>query len=127
MLKTAHDEALFEYYFTSQLAAINTTTGAKTPFGQPAIFANVTPSPSGDYVLVTTIKRPFSHLIPMNGFPQDVEIWARTGRRAKKIADVPTREGDAAHRRRDRAARASLARRISRRPSSGSKRSTAAI
>src|SRR5713226_4269846 len=37
--------------------------------------------------------RPFSHLIPVNGFPEDVEIWSRAGELVRKIADVPTREG----------------------------------
>jgi dipeptidyl aminopeptidase/acylaminoacyl peptidase len=93
LLKTAHDDALFEYYFTSQLVAINTATGAKAPFGKPAVYSNVTPSPSGDYMLVTTIKKPYSHLIPMNGFPQDVQVVARKGGAATKLADIPTREG----------------------------------
>jgi dipeptidyl aminopeptidase/acylaminoacyl peptidase len=93
MLKSLHDEALFDYYFTSQIAALNVTTGVKTPIGKPAIFDAVTPSPNGEYLLVTKLKRPFSHLIPMNGFPQDVEIWNRQGVMAKKIADVPSREG----------------------------------
>jgi dipeptidyl aminopeptidase/acylaminoacyl peptidase len=92
LLKTSFDDALFEYYFTSQLVAINTATGTGVPFGKPAIYANVTPSPSGDYVLATTIERPFSHLIPMNGFPQDVQIVARKGG-ATKLASLPTREG----------------------------------
>jgi dipeptidyl aminopeptidase/acylaminoacyl peptidase len=93
MIKTAHDEALFEYYFTSQLASINIASGSKTPIGRPAIFESVTPSPSGEYLLVSKIKRPFSHLIPMNGFPEDVEVWSRRGDVAGKIADVPSREG----------------------------------
>ena len=92
MIKTAHDEALFEYYFTSQLAAIS-ITGSKTLIGRPAIFDTVNSSPSGDYLLVAKIKRPFSHLIPMGGFPEDVEIWTRRGEVARKIADVPSREG----------------------------------
>lgn len=93
MIKTAHDEALFEYYFTSQLASIEATTGRKSLIGKPAIFDSVTPSPSGDFVLVTKIERPFSHLIPMNGFPQEIEVWSRTGQLAKKVAAVPSREG----------------------------------
>ena len=93
MIKTAHDEALFEYYFSSQLAAINIVSGSKTLIGRPAIFESVTPSPSGEYLLIAKIKRPFSHLIPMNGFPEDVEIWTRRGEVARKIADVPSREG----------------------------------
>src|SRR5437899_1728094 len=46
MIKTAHDEDLFEYYFTSQLGAFNAASGAKTLIGRPAIFSSVTPSPS---------------------------------------------------------------------------------
>jgi dipeptidyl aminopeptidase/acylaminoacyl peptidase len=93
LLKNAHDDALFAHYFTSQLAAINTGSGAKTPIGKPAIFSSVAPAPGGQYVLVTKIKKPFSHTMPMNGFAQDVEIWSRAGEVARKIADQPSREG----------------------------------
>jgi dipeptidyl aminopeptidase/acylaminoacyl peptidase len=93
LLKNAYDDVLFEYYFTAQLTAVNTGTGAKTLIGKPGIFNNVTPSPNGQYVLVNKVKKPFSHLVPMNGFAQDVEIWSRAGELAKKIADLPSREG----------------------------------
>jgi dipeptidyl aminopeptidase/acylaminoacyl peptidase len=93
LLTDAHDDALFDYYFTSQLTAINTATGAKTPIGKTAIFNNVTPSPNGQYVLVTRVTKPFSHTVPMSGFPQNVEIWSRGGEMAKRIAELPSREG----------------------------------
>src|SRR4029077_7291936 len=93
LLKTAYDDTLFDYYFTSQLTAINVTTGAKSTIGKPAVFANVTPAPAGQHLLVLRIKKPFSHTVPMNGFAQDVEIWTRAGELAKKIYDQPSREG----------------------------------
>jgi dipeptidyl aminopeptidase/acylaminoacyl peptidase len=93
LLKTAHDDTLFEYYFASQLTAINVSSGAKTPIGKPAVFANVVPAPGGQHLLVMTIKKPFSHTVPMNGFAQHVEIWTRTGEVAKTVADQPSREG----------------------------------
>jgi dipeptidyl aminopeptidase/acylaminoacyl peptidase len=93
MLKTAHDEALFEYYFTSQIAAINVTSGRKTLIGRPAVFGVVSPSPNGEYLLVSRIKRPYSHLIPINGFPEGVEVWKRSGELVRNVADVPSREG----------------------------------
>jgi dipeptidyl aminopeptidase/acylaminoacyl peptidase len=93
MLKTAHDEALLEYYFTSQLAAINVISGRRVLVGSPAIFGLVSPSPSGEYLLVSRITRPFSHLIPVNGFPEEVEVWKRSGEPVRRIADVPSREG----------------------------------
>src|SRR5213075_276492 len=82
-----------EHYFTSQLVSYDVAGAKRTAIGQPAIFSNATPSPNGEYVLVSKVKRPFSHLVPMNGFPEDVEVWSRRGEVAKKIADVPTREG----------------------------------
>lgn len=93
LIKTNHDEALFEYYFTSQLATIDSATGRKTPIGKPGIFATASASPNDHYILVARIKRPFSRLVPMNGFPEDVEIWTRRGEVARKIADVPSSEG----------------------------------
>jgi dipeptidyl aminopeptidase/acylaminoacyl peptidase len=93
LLKTAHDDALFDYYFTSQLTAVNAATGAKTAIGRPAIFAAIAPSPGSQHLLVSKIKKPFSHTVPMNSFPQDVEIWTRAGEVAKKVADRPSREG----------------------------------
>jgi dipeptidyl aminopeptidase/acylaminoacyl peptidase len=93
MIRTAHDEDLFAYYFTSQLAAIDATTGTATLLGKPAILGDVSPSSNDRYILVTKVKRPFSHLIPMNGFPEDVEVWDRKGAVVKKLADRPSREG----------------------------------
>src|SRR4051812_26294633 len=57
LLKTASDDALFEYYFTSQLTAINTATAERSAIGKPAIFSGATPAPGGEFVLATTIKR----------------------------------------------------------------------
>jgi dipeptidyl aminopeptidase/acylaminoacyl peptidase len=93
MLKTKYDEDLFEYFFTSQVAAYDAASGRRTAIGKPAIVEGVTPSPNGDFLLVSKIKRPFSHLYSMSGFPKDVEVWTRKGEVAKKIADVPTSEG----------------------------------
>src|SRR5882762_5073572 len=75
MIKTAHDEALFAYYFTSQLVSFDAASEMMTAIGKLAILSDVSPSPNDRFILVTKIERPFSHLIPMNGFPDDVEVW----------------------------------------------------
>ncbi len=93
MLRTPHDDELFAYYFTSQLAAFDAAGGAPALIGKPAILTGVAPSPNDHFILVTKIKRPFSHLIPLNGFPEDVEVWDRKGAMVKKLADRPNREG----------------------------------
>ena len=86
LLKTAHDDALFAYYFTSQLAAINTTTGAKTPAGQPGIFSGVAPSPDGQYLLVSKITKKFiDAAVQMRGIHKVVLQAEEVGLRLVKI------------------------------------------
>jgi dipeptidyl aminopeptidase/acylaminoacyl peptidase len=93
MLKTKYDDDLFEYYFTSQVVAYDVAGGHRTPIAKPAIIESVAPAPNGEYFLVSKVKRPFSHLYGMSGFPKDVEIWNRRGELARKVADVPSSEG----------------------------------
>jgi dipeptidyl aminopeptidase/acylaminoacyl peptidase len=88
MLKTAHDDALFEYYFTSQLGF---TSGAK--IGKPAVYAEVSPSPDGKYLLVSKLKRPYSHLVPSDDFPTEIDVLDMKGNVVKMIADKPSNEG----------------------------------
>ena len=54
----AHDEALFEYYGTSQLAFVDATNGQRTPVGAPAMFVTAAPSPDGQFILVRRVRRP---------------------------------------------------------------------
>ena len=50
MLKTAYDDELFDYYFTSQVAAYRRRPPAqKTAIGKPAIIESVAASPNGEY------------------------------------------------------------------------------
>jgi len=92
LLKNAHDESLYEYYFTGQLAFVNAATGVKTPAGKPGVFENATVSPDGRYLLVARQKRPFSRLVPLSSFPKEVEIWNQQGQLVRRIADLPLAE-----------------------------------
>lgn len=89
LLTSAYDEDLFEYYFTSQLAFVDAVTTRHTPVGAPGMIGGTSVSPNGQFIVVERVKRPFSRLVPWNDFPQDVEIWTRTGAKARTIADVP--------------------------------------
>ncbi len=91
MLTSTHDENLFEYYFTAELGLIDLASARRTVVGRPGILS-ATPSPNGEYLLVSRIKRPFSRLLPYSSFPQDVELWNRRGERVRSIADVPMRD-----------------------------------
>jgi len=85
MLANPHDEALFDYYATSQLAFLDLNTGRTTTVGRPALFRGLNVSPDGNYLLVTRVLRPYSYLHPHTAFPSEVEIWDRTGKAVRQI------------------------------------------
>jgi dipeptidyl aminopeptidase/acylaminoacyl peptidase len=89
LLKNAHDEALFEYYGTSQPVLVNLATGAATPIGKPAMYATFRPSPDGKYFLVARMHKPFSYVLTSASFPREIEVWDRTGKVVHKVASVP--------------------------------------
>ncbi len=92
LLQNSHDQALFDYYATSQLMLVDTTGGADTPLGKPAIFAGVEAAPDGKHFLIERIVRPYSYLVPAFAFPSEVEIWDRAAKVAHKVASVPLAE-----------------------------------
>jgi dipeptidyl aminopeptidase/acylaminoacyl peptidase len=93
LLKTEHDEALLDHYFTSQLAFVDAAAGRRTPIGKPDIFMVSDMSPSDEYFLVARVKRPYSRLVSLFGFPTEYEVWNRKGDVVRKVFDRPSTEG----------------------------------
>jgi dipeptidyl aminopeptidase/acylaminoacyl peptidase len=89
LLRSPHDENLFEYYATSQLALVDSTSGRSTPFGQTAIFQGLSVAPDGRHILVTRAHRPFSYLFPDFAFPKEIEVWDTKGKAVYKVASLP--------------------------------------
>jgi dipeptidyl aminopeptidase/acylaminoacyl peptidase len=92
LLKNAHDEALFDYYATSQLTLINASNGKATMLGKPAIYATVDGAPDGQHILVSRIQKPYSYLHPVSDFPEEIEILDRTGKLIHKVASQPLQD-----------------------------------
>ncbi|MFI5179329.1 MAG: S9 family peptidase, partial [Vicinamibacterales bacterium] len=88
LLKNPYDEALYDYFYTSQIAWVD-LGGKKTPIGKPAIYAELQMSKDANWLLVSRVKHPFSYVVPAFQFPRDVELWDKTGRLVKTLADMP--------------------------------------
>ncbi|WP_082710247.1 alpha/beta hydrolase family protein [Burkholderia sp. TSV86] len=74
-LKSARDEALFDYYGTSQLALVDARSGAVTLLGEPALYDGLSSAPDGRHLLVSTIRRPYSYITTASRFPHDYTVW----------------------------------------------------
>jgi dipeptidyl aminopeptidase/acylaminoacyl peptidase len=91
LLKSPQDEALFAYYLTSRVAKV-TLDGQVMPIGDAGLIAELMPSPDGRYLLVETLHRPFSYLVPAGRFPRRFEVWDLDGKAVRTVADLPLAE-----------------------------------
>jgi len=90
MIKSPYDEQLFEFYTTTQL--VKNVNGVETRIGQPAIYSSLDVSPDKKYLLIRTLKKPFSYLVPAGGFPSTLVITDVNGKLVKQVADLPSSE-----------------------------------
>ena len=91
LLGDAGDEALFDHYFTSQLTYVP-LNGRARALGQPAVYLSAVVSPGGDHVLTTTVKRPYSYVVPAGLFPAEINVIDLQGRAVHQVADLPLRD-----------------------------------
>ena len=95
LLQNAHDEALFAHYATTQLSIVG-VDGAVEPIGEPKMYTNLAPSPSGDFALTTNLKKPFSYLMTYRSFPRDITVQkinpAASGPNSYVVASIPMDE-----------------------------------
>jgi dipeptidyl aminopeptidase/acylaminoacyl peptidase len=75
LLDNANEDALFERYFTSELAQVGLDGRLRRHAGSRGLIASVLPSPDGALAVVTEIHPPYSRMVPASRFPRRVELW----------------------------------------------------
>lgn len=90
LLGSADDERIFEYYATSELVRWDGTTAAAV--GIRGIITDVSPSPDGNWMLVTITGKPFSYVVPYYYFPSRTEIWDMQGNMVRRMLEKPLQE-----------------------------------
>ncbi len=91
LIKSPYDEELFEYMATSQLAMNDLSK--ETTIGAPAIYRSINVSPDKNYLLVTTVNKPFSYLVPAFAFPHTVAVMDMSGNFSEVLVKNPSEEG----------------------------------
>jgi dipeptidyl aminopeptidase/acylaminoacyl peptidase len=92
LLKTPHEEVLFEHYFTSQIWRLAVDGGEAERLGEPGIISDFSAAPGGEFLIVERIKRPFSYVVPYYRFPTEVTILDARGALVRLLADLPLAE-----------------------------------
>jgi dipeptidyl aminopeptidase/acylaminoacyl peptidase len=88
LLKNKNDEFNFEQLVLSELYKTD-LNGQTTKWMKEAMYRSIEFSPDGQYLLITTIERPFSYIVPFQRFPSTTVIYDRGGNFVKKIMEVP--------------------------------------
>ncbi|RTY91189.1 S9 family peptidase [Flavobacterium sp. RSP46] len=91
MLKNKNDEINFENIMTSELYKVN-LNGTATLFKNAAMYAGESFSPDGNYLMLTTIQKPFSYIVPLSRFPSKSVIYDKAGNEVKVVNEVPLTE-----------------------------------
>ncbi|XP_057782216.1 probable glutamyl endopeptidase, chloroplastic [Salvia miltiorrhiza] len=91
LLKDEYDELLFDYYASSQLVLVSLDGTAKA-VGPPAIYTSLDPSPDEKYIMICSMHRPYSFIVPCGRFPRKVDLWTADGKFIREICDLPLAE-----------------------------------
>ncbi|MCL1893083.1 MAG: prolyl oligopeptidase family serine peptidase [Holophagaceae bacterium] len=93
LMSTPHEQKLFEWHTTGQVAAIDVATKAVRKIGAPKMVRSLNPSPDGKYLVATTVVKPFSYSVPYGNFGSLEEIWGADGSVLKKLNETPLNLG----------------------------------
>lgn len=91
LLKNPLDEQNFETLITSELYKVN-LDGKAELFKKADMYAGESISPDGNYVMISTIQKPFSYIVPLSRFPQKSVVYDKSGKEVKVVNEVPLTE-----------------------------------
>lgn len=91
LLKDKADEFNFEQLVRSTLFTVD-LNGEKSPWKENAMYSRLSFSPDGEYVMVTTIHKPFSYIVTLSRFPSKTVIYDKNGNEVKVLLESPLEE-----------------------------------
>lgn len=88
LIKNPNDEHNFEQLALSELVKVS-LDGTQEPWLGSAMYNSVRFSPDGSYVMVSTVEKPFSYLVPYRRFPSKTSVYDKNGTLVNTILEVP--------------------------------------
>lgn len=91
LLKNPQDEANFDTLTKAEIVKIS-VDGKLEKFKEADIYSGINLSPDGNYLMLTTIKKPYSYIVPLNRFPTNSTVYDKSGNLVKIVNDTPLNE-----------------------------------
>lgn len=88
LLNNKTDEHNFEQLAQSELYKVF-LDGSVEKWLETDIYTNINFSPDGNFVLVETVEKPFSYLVPYYRFPSKTVIYTKKGEAVETVLEVP--------------------------------------
>ena len=88
LLKNKTDEFNFEQLVTSDIYKVS-LDGNTRKWLDAEMFTDISPSPDGEFVMVSNIKKPFSYIVTYGRFPKSTNIYDNKGMLVSNLVDVP--------------------------------------
>ncbi len=88
LLKDKADEFNFEQLASSTIFEVD-LKGNKNLWKETAMFTGMNFSPNGEYVMISTIHKPFSYLVTLDRFPAKTIIYDKAGKEIKVLSESP--------------------------------------
>ncbi len=88
LLKNKTDEFNFEQLVTSDLYKVD-LNGRINKWLDSDMYTDITPSPDGEFVMVSNIKKPFSYIVTYGRFPKSTNIYDNEGMLVSNLVEVP--------------------------------------
>lgn len=91
LLKNKADEINFENLTTSELYTVQ-LDGSKKSFLKADMYVGEGFSPDGNYLLLTTLQKPFSYIVPLSRFPMTSTVYDKHGKQLQVVNEIPLNE-----------------------------------
>ncbi|MCS3869709.1 hypothetical protein J3D55_002625 [Chryseobacterium ginsenosidimutans] len=91
LLKNPQDEKNFEILTASEIYNVD-LNGSLKKIKDQDLYSGLSFSPDGNYLMATTIKKPFSYIVPLNRFPMTTTVYDMNGNVVKVVNEIPLNE-----------------------------------
>ncbi len=88
LLKNPIDEENFKTLAHSEIWKVS-LDGQQSKWMDAKMYSDISLSPDGKYLMIETVKEPFSYLVPYYRFPSNIDIYTIDGDLVKNFLEIP--------------------------------------